>query len=43
VSEEFKLALYTPALIAAANKFHRVVECGRIEPPKEVNKEVDND
>ena len=30
VSDEFKAALYTPELIEAANKFHRVDECGEI-------------
>ena len=36
VSDDFKKALFTPELIAQANKFHRVVECGKICPPKEI-------
>ena len=35
VSEDFKRALFTPELIAEANKFHRVDECGLIENPYE--------
>ena len=36
VSDEFKAALYTPALMTAANKFHRVDECGEIVPLNKV-------
>lgn len=35
VDDELKKALFTPELIEWANKFHRVEECGEIEPPKE--------
>lgn len=35
VSEDFKRALFTSALIAEANKFHRVEECGLIKNPYE--------
>ena len=35
VSEDFKRALFTKALIAEANKFHRAEECGLIENPYE--------
>ena len=35
VDDDFKKALFTPELIAWANKFHRVKECGEIEWPKE--------
>lgn len=34
VSEEFKTALFTPELIAQANKFHKVGECGKIKVPE---------
>ena len=33
VSDDFKRALFTKALIAEANKFHRAEECGLIENP----------
>ena len=36
VSDDFKKALFTPELIAQANKFHRVGGCGKICPPKEI-------
>lgn len=35
VSEDFKRALFTPELIAEANAFHRVEECGKIVSPYE--------
>ena len=35
VSEDFKRALFTPELIAEANKFHRAKECGFIDSPYE--------
>lgn len=38
VDEDFKKALFTPELIAWANTFHRVRECGEIEWPKEETK-----
>ena len=33
VSKEVKSALFTRALVAEANKFHRVDECGKVEQP----------
>ena len=35
VSEDFKRALFTPELIAEANAFHHVKECGKIVSPYE--------
>lgn len=39
VSEDFKRALFTPELIAEANKFHRVEDCGQIYSPFEDEEE----
>ncbi len=45
VSKEVKSALFTRALVAEANKFHRVYECGEVAQPvsPEEKEGIDNE